>query len=509
MRISGRFYLGALALLLAHSPAFAQADAVTKAAAVVGVAQKATIKSSGGGPYFRLTVPIAVYPTAAHVDLSDVRIRNATGVLVPHAWLNEATTEIQILTDIAAFYPVVAPKNGESIGSSDLSLEFKQKADGSLLTVRTKRPPLVKEKSDWVIDASQINGSLLQARFTVDDETEGLFPLTLESSDDLRHWRTVNADGQIAVLKRLGEKIEKLAVDLNGIRAKFLRLHWQESGQTTAIKSVTIDSVQQDEVVTPMQWSAPINASSCTENYCDYPLPARTPLDSLRISLSEQNTLAAITVSAQLPAQKIQNFRSRPHPLYVLRHKRQPPAVAAEEVANVVIGQSVAYRLKQDNGEVLSENLALDGGIYTRLRIQTQGPISLLGQSPPSIEVASTPRTLLFLGRGSAPFSLHWGVDDVGRALPLAMLVPDYQPNKPLRASIATVETIDIPIPAVAKEAPPVAKSESPTKAEQSDKTTTPNNKIWLWAALAVGLLLLAGMAWSLFSSMAKSKEGQ
>lgn len=459
-------------------------------------AQQAPISIVGQGPFYRLNLPVTIYPTAAHVDLRDVRIRNASGNVVPHAWLHNEVAAPQTLSSAVGFYPIAVRGNSAANELNDLSLEFTQNADGSLLNIRTKTAQTKLVKSDSIIDVSQIKGSLLQARFEVNENAEGLFPFSIEASDDLRHWHNISSDEQIAVLKRNGGKIEKLSVDLYGNRAKFLRLRWHDAAPAITIKSITIDSVQQNEVLAPLQWSAAIKATSCAENYCDYLLPANTPLDSLRINLSEPNTLASVTVSGQLPPHSADVYQHRHHPLYVLRHKRQPPANAT--VAQVILAHTVSYRLTQSNGEARSENLAMDGGIYTHLRLQTPGPINILGQVAPSIEVASTPRSLIFLGRGSAPFSLSWGVDEKqGNALALATLVPGYQTGKAVSADVATVS---IPMARASAAVVPVKNAESSEK----NKSAKAERKLWLWAALTGGLALLAGMAWSLFKGMAK-----
>jgi len=470
--------------------------------------QQARINSVGEGPYFRLNLPLGIYPTAAHADLRELRIRNASGNLVPYAWLNNETTELQILSATVAFYPVELQRGDAAStnpASPDMSIEFTQKPDGTL-TLKTQRRSAEKkapEETDWIIDASPIKGSLLQARFGLADNAEGLFPLSIEGSDDLRDWHIINTEAQLAALKRPDGKIEKFTVDLFASRAKYLRLHWRDTSHAPDLKSVQLDSVQQNETITPLQWSAPIQATTCSESFCDYPLPANTPLDSLRINLAETNTLASITVLAQSPAFVAHDYPRRHHPLYILRHKRQSSVTSPAPTTDVILTQSVTYRLKQSNGEVRSEDMALDGGIYKRLRIQTQGPISLLGQTAPTVEIASTARSLLFLGRGSPPFSLHWGVDDQqGGALPLTTLVPGYQANKPLLADTATV---DIAAPAqTLSQTPPAAKAKSIAK-----ETPAPGNKLWLWAALTAGLLILAGMAWSLFRSMAKPEQNE
>ena len=140
----------------------------------------------------------------------------------------------------------------------------------------------------------------------------------------------------------------------------------------------------------------------------------------------------------------------------------------------------------------------MDGSLYTRLRLQTQGPISLLGQAPPRIEVASIPRSLIFLGRGSPPSTLNKSVDEKqSQALPLATLIPAYRPEAQITASNATV---DLPLP---KPDPLATKDNAEAQAE----ARKPAQKGWLWAALGAGLLLLAGMAWSLFKAMDKPEN--
>jgi hypothetical protein len=493
-------------LLLLQLPVLAQISA-----GAAGLSHKATIESSGGGPYFRLILPITIYPTAANADLTDVRVRNADGNLVPHAWLDATTSEDRVLVEDVPVYPVPGGKKEGAAEPTNLSLQFRQNANGSLLTLRSKPPAPGLEgtepaTSDWIIDASQIKGRQIRAQFTVNDDAEGLFPLTLAASDDLRHWRTINADAQMAVLKRTGGKIERLAVDLNENRAKFLRLRWvdpvQPAPSSIAITSATIVSMQDDETITPMQWSGPINASACAEDYCDYTLPAKTPLASLRINLDEPNTLAAVTISAQLPKIR-QRLPKRPHPLYALRRRVDPHGrneVETTATAETIVGRTVIYRLMQPNGEIRSEELALDGSAYASLRIRTDGPISLLGRKAPSIDIASTPRSLVFLGRGSRPFTLHWGVNDIGPALPLATLIPGYRPNKPIRARLVTV---DIPPPPPSEEIPPSLVADRTTAPEPRNE----DRRMWLWAALAGGLLLLAGMAWSLFRGMDKARK--
>ena len=456
-------------------------------------AHQVPIVHHGEGPYYRLTLPTTIYPGAAHPDLRDVRIRNAEGHWVPYAWIANETTETQLQSRRAAIYPLSPNRPDNVTLPGDMTLSFRQNADGSLLLLKTAPHNAKETDSEWIIDASQSQGCLLQARFVLAENTEGLFPLSLEASDDLRQWRTISRNEQLAVLKRANQKIERLALDLGGIRAKYLRLRWRDSNAASEILSVDIDSVLHNEVITPMQWSAPIAATACGEKHCDYLLPTNTPLDSLRIVLSEPNSLASVTTLGQITPQNSRPSHHHRNPLYVLRHKRPASAENAASTQWRPLAQTVAYRLKLPNGEIRSDDLALGGGLYPRLRLQTSGPITLLGQTPPLLEVGSVPRSLVFLGRGSPPFTLQWGADSAqGQAIPLATLIPAYRPDTPITAGNATV---DIPSPV----AQPVVSREEPPNNTKSPESL---RKWGLWAALSAGLALLAGMAWSLFRNI-------
>lgn len=445
--------------------------------------------TANGGPYYRLDLPVTIYATAAYSDLSDVRVRNGAGSLVPHAWLTGTETETQVDSAAVPFFAV--PARGKA--QDDLTLVFKRTTDGALVIPKTIKTDPERVTAEWIVDAGRVRGRLLQLRLALDAQAEGLFPLRVEASDDLRRWRAVVSDAQVAVLRRGTERVEQLDVELRETQARFLRLRWLDETLAPTLTAVTLDSVQRHETTPPLQWSDPIPAS-CGEKYCDYAMPAKMPLEVLRIQLAEPNTLARITVSGFAPAGVIRNAPHRHNPLHVLRHKRHADA-ASSETGETMIAASVAYRLEQGGGEVRSPDIALDGRAYERLRIRTDGPIAQLGNPPPAITVAAAPRSLVFLGQGGGPFTLHWGVDEAhGRAAPLTLIAPKYRPGQ---TDFAAVARVDIPAPP--REEKPVVVEAAPKEKEVAPVT---ERKIWLWAALAAGLLVLAAMAWSLFRGM-------
>jgi Protein of unknown function (DUF3999) len=468
-------------------------------------AQNATITLQGPGPFYRLSVPVTLYPTAAHADLRELRVRNAAGQSVPFAWARADDTgtaaAVQITSHQPALFPLKpAPSATPSATTNDAPLVLQQRPDGSLVLAKPAAAPQAaagEGVEQWIIDTSQIANAMLQIRFSVTPGTEGLFAFSLDASDDLRQWREISGQEQLVLLARGSAKIERLSAELGGARARYLRLRWHNPAQAAWLTSIEIDSLATTEPVPRLEWIGPIQAQPCAAEYCDYLLPANTPAHSLRIALAEPNTLTNLRVMGLLPAAAPAERERHLHrnPLYALRKKQQPADASPTPPNEFALTHTVVYRLAHPNGEALSPDLALDGGVYTALRLRTTGPVNLLGATPPSILVASMPRNLFFLARGNPPFQLSWGADTHDpAALPLGTLIPGYQADKPIAADAATVSIAAAVLPTAA----PVAK---PTPLAKP----APAQKAWLWAALGLGVLLLAGMAWSLFSAMKKT----
>jgi hypothetical protein len=470
-------------------------------------ASTAPIALQGNGPYYRLTLPLGIYAHAAHGDLRDLRVRNAAGNAVPYAWLRNEAAARHFMSKEVPIFALPANAAGTADTSEDASLNFRVRSDGSLALAR-KPARKQTEAAQWLIDASQLKGSLLQARFDVAPDARGLFAFRLEASDDLRHWRPVGGEEQLVRLAHGGQTIERMAVELGNVQARFLRLRWSDPQNGAPLTGVAIDSVQEVEPVAPLEWSGALKPERCGADHCDYALPRGLPVESLRIDLADVNTLAQVGISGLLATAPVASESARVprNPLYALRHQQRRPAPPSGTPGEVPLLDAVVYRLAQAGGEARSPLLALDGTSYSYLRLRTSGPVSLLGATPPAISVGATPRTLVFLAQGAAPFSLAWNTGSEknavqggtpGAALTLATLVPGYTADKPVAADEASVTLPPAPVAAVEAAVAAAAQLPVPTQPD-------PSRKWWLWGALGVGLLLLAGMAWSLFASLRK-----
>lgn len=488
------------------SPCLLAVGAVILAISEAASAQalQAPITLQGTGPFHRITVPIAIYSHAAFDDLRDVRVRNAAGQAVPFGWLGgeQEATAPRTASTRAPLFAVPASSPNTSTSKDEL-VGFKLRADGSL-TLSTAPTAAAVATAAWVIDASKAEGALVQLRFELAAGSQGMFAFTLEGSDDMRQWRSLGEDKLLVRLQRADQSIERLAVEIEPVRVRFLRLRWRDSVLAPLITGVWLDSVHQEMApASAIEWSAEVHAAKCGADYCDYSTPRGLPAESLRIALAESNTLAPVRISALLlPSGAITRPSSR-NALYVLRHGRPPAERQTASTQELALVDTVVYRLTQSGGEARSPNVALDGNAFDTLRLRTNGPFGALGSSPPTLFFGARPRTLVFLGQGSAPFSLSWSpagrpVVDVGGALPLTQLLPGYQAGKMPVSDVATV-ALNMPVAAVAE-----AVSASTAKSAAASPASA--QKWWLWAVLCAGLLLLGAMAWSLFRSFKRGE---
>ncbi|KAF1023796.1 MAG: hypothetical protein GAK30_00162 [Paracidovorax wautersii] len=393
-------WLATAALL--GGPASLHAQGQADAARAPG---EAALALSGDGPYYRLTLPLALYGQVAQGDLSRLRIHNAANQPVPWAWLDAASAVPETPRTHSAALPIYPVPETVGTAAVPASPAFTLDTSGRL-QVLAAPPPVPGAPAQWLIDLGALPGRLLQLRLALDAEAQGVFPFTLQGSDDLKQWRPVGGSYQVLRLPPPAgvtvQTLERLDVEVPGDVPRFLRLRWRAPQAAPLLRGVEADSLLQLEPAPPApQWSDPITPASCGVEFCDYVLP----LYGLRIELAQPDTLAPLTVAGLAdPAAAGSDAAEQPrhvhNPLYALRQQTRQRPQAVQATGEIALLDTVVYRLRQAGGEIRSETLALDGAVWPRLRLRTHGPIAALGAVPPTLEVSSLPRTARLSGPG-------------------------------------------------------------------------------------------------------------
>ncbi|TDM07972.1 MAG: hypothetical protein C4K60_00100 [Ideonella sp. MAG2] len=153
----------------------------------------APLQLSGPGPYYRVTLPAALYPLAQDAELSDLRVRSAQGMPLPWAWADatgEAPPAVQRHT--VPLFPLAAAPAPQAGDAALLLLQVRP--DGTLAWRKPSASPT--SGREWVIDTHAARGNLLSLALTLDPQAQGLFSLSLEHSDDLRTWHMAHCPPQ-------------------------------------------------------------------------------------------------------------------------------------------------------------------------------------------------------------------------------------------------------------------------------------------------------------------------
>jgi hypothetical protein len=456
------------------------------------------IARDGAGPYFRLTLPQSVLASTRSPDLSDLRVLDAQGRALPWAWAPQAQTPVTLRSRAASLFPLPIQQAKGRNGS--LTLErITLRPDGTLEWKGGKALPSAAAQAaeTWLIDTHQPRANLEAITLNWPENTLGVFPLRLEASNDLRSWAPPNTDSAVVKLKQQGQTLSENRIELGSVRARYLRLQWL--GTPVALSGAEVYFLS--EPVTPapaLQWSPAWAPHSCDTRSCTWAVPSQVPLDALRLELAQTNTVASVSLQGESELQLPPSPPQRRHPLHGLRHR--PPAnteAATPGMHREWLWSGVLWRLPlPDQGESRHSAIILDGQRFERIRLEARQSVGEWGTTPPTLTLGTSRRDIIFLARDPGATRLAWGDPNAaGLPLPIEQLMPlgARSPISPARVNLP-----EITRPAWRPGAAASAASATATAADSRDGS---RNKLWLWAALGAGLLLLAGMAYSLLKA--------
>jgi hypothetical protein len=411
---------------------------------------------SGEGPWYRLELPLSVQLNARQTDLSDVRVFNAAGEPQAYALARASgqSSEQRMLSDVKWFPLYNAADSTERAPS----VRVQSTANGTLVEVQPSSQLEAGEEvlRGWLLDASAIKAPLRQLILDWTSDRDGFQRFSIEASDDLQHWQSWG-EGQVARLTFADERVEQREVGLPGQTARYLRLLWNSPQSAPALTSAQVESVDTRSVPQPLVWSQPLAGSSAKAGEYTWQLPMGLNVERIQVELSQPNSLAPVILSG--------------------RRESSLPWQA--------LSTGLLYRLTQNGQDVMQDELQLPGQTVQQLKLYVDERGGGLGPQAPTIRFAVRSTQLVFLARGTGPYTLALGSATVKAAnLPLSTLIPDYSAQKWSALGKASVEGAAVV---------------SSTSTVTAAATTQTNwKKFGLWAVLLLSVLFLAAMAFSL-----------
>ena len=447
---------------LAAALVFALANAAL-AQAPSDFAMRQPLATPDGKAFYQLELPDSVYDRAARPDLGDLRVFNANGEAVPYAFLPRPSPTATASTPrpLALFPLTVDTTRPET---ADLSIRLRADAAGTVVDIRSRdgTPVSGARVEGYLVDTGEFDKPLVGLTIRFPDDGNVNARMRVDASNDLASWRTVVASAPLLSLAYDGRRLLRNRIEFAPLRVRYLRLTWL-TPKPPALESVQGDVG--DRLLEPprrVRKAAGV-AEKDDPNAFVFDVGGVLPLERLTLELPELNTVVPV------------DFDVRTDP--------QQPWRA--------VGITVAYRLRQDGGEVVNNPLTVPVSSARYVRARLDPKAGGVGKTPPTLVVGWYAQPLVFAARGDAPFELAYGSRrSAPGALAVRTLVPDYVAGKPLPANVG-----------VAALAAPPSEANRAAMREPLDVTR------WLlWGTLVAASVLLGYMGLRLARQMKRDE---
>lgn len=452
--------LTALLALLLTSTAFAAAPRPHD------YAQGIAMDAWSGRPLVETLLPDTVYQTITRADLGDVRVFNADGVPVPHAFCaSPATSEPTVTQESLPVFELQAAPQGSGGTSVEVAtaggtqVRVQEGTNGSAATHAGAT-----ETWAHVIDARPVTDELRAIEFdwrSPDGASQA--NVRIEASDDLDRWQTVVGASTLLRVGREGRQLQRKSIALPQRRYQYLRVARTDRGPPLQITAVIAERVSAPPAIEPVWFTAnPVASADVNELLFDAARLA--PISYARVVLPQDNS--SIRISIQSRADDKASWRDR--------------------------WSGEMYSVVADGERRVSPPAQIHTGQDRYWRVQYAKRDQILTPAP-TLELGYRPARLRFLTQGAGPFTLAFGSRRVEAA--------PVQQCSSLLADVATKDLEQLVGEATL----------GPSQALGGDAAfrplpkKTPFRLIVLWGVLIVGVGLLVAMAMSLLKRVNKS----
>ena len=415
----------------------------------------------------RTEVPAQALLRLQSSDARDLRIFNAGGEPAPFAFMQPPRAEAATARERTASFAALPLFRGSAGARQPQGSTEVRIADGG-------------GRSVWVkMDGSDVAGAprLDSVLFATKDEkrvlnaieVQAALPLntpvrmSVSSSEDLAQWSALPVRGRLYRFDGAGAPVN-MTLEFDRpvlLEGRYLRLDWsgQEGVSVKAVTGLVAPAAKDAARVSgelPEPKAAGSGALEITTGFA-------TPIAALALTTSKSNALFPVRILG-----------------------RNEPSASWRQ-----LGQTVVYRLGAAGSEAVNPPVALQGGSARWLRIESTNGVDLsTAQLKASAEFQ--PVRLVFVASGAAPFELAAG---------RANTAPGALPLPTIAGTLGTRKVEDLPMATVGT---PVlqAPSEGGPLARLWPGGGGPGKTTVLWAVLLAGVLVLAGVAWSLLRQL-------
>ena len=436
MRLVGIRVLGGLgALLVAAAPAGSEGEA---GAYRVRIA----VTPGGGSAVQRLAIPAAALVAARTADLSDLRVIDAKGRVMPMARAPVAAAALR--RDTLPAMPILGA--GDALTVRGVSLRLDEQGRARVAQVDGSVAAGGSVVLGALFDTRGVAGAARALVLDVDVPPAQPVRFTVEASRDLAAWRMLGEKVVYRASAARGGADATVALGAAALKGDYLKVTWRLASRAlspVAVRGAVLVS-RPDGAAAGEEVAATLPALT-DAHAIDVAVPFATPIATIRVVPAGEDALVPVRILGRDDAE-------------------QPWTLLGEGVA----ARPAAF-------------IALNSATVRTLRIEADAR-SPGFTSAPAVRFGFVPAALLFLAAGTPPYTLAAGRTGVADAyLPAGSLLG--------QASGGPVAV------ATARGTPPRLMLAAPEGAG--------SRRLVLWAALLLATALLAGLAWRLWRTEA------
>ena len=439
------------------------------------IAASFKLDASGNDPFYQTNISKEVYQYTRSNALSDLTILNASGEQVPYALIPYEDLHPQTITKQDSQSLIIFPIQ-ENVLSNPNELRVHLEKNAGNTTVDLVANDGVADSSKaantiYLLDAGKKHAPL--QTISVDWlALEGkLLTIEVLASEDLQNWSHAGNAVLLKTANANSRMLQNTIILDNPTQARYLQIRTTEpngsnfkltkaNAEYSKVQNLAPELVQQN-----LQFSA---RSEDTKNglvNIDFESAGHFPASYLQIHLPQNNTITNASI--------------------LVRNNSNEPWQ--------YLSSASLYRLIQQGKTFINPDIALSPTVARYWRLQFNQSSGGIGAENPSLALGWLPSTLVWNARGSAPFTLHVGENpSIVNNISITSLIPEYKIEK-IKALTKSSLSLE------------VSANNASTK-QTADTWTAPiDYKRWLlWAGLFLGVLLLAGMAYSLVKTDSK-----
>jgi hypothetical protein len=413
-----------------------------------------SVRANYAQPMIETLLPDDVYRTVTRADLGDLRVFNADGMPVPHAFCTAPSSMEPQVTEKALQVFVLRGRDQVYTDSSRVAVET---PSGTRVNVEESSAPEPEVVSGLIhiIDARETQ-PLRAIRFdwrSPDGASE--VKVRIETSNDLDQWFTAVPAATLLLAQQGGQELRRERIGLFDRGYKYLRVQRIDNGPPLILNSVTAEQVAAAEEIEPM-WFSALHMASKEADVLYFDSQHVAPVTYARVRLAQQNS--TVSVSLQSRPDEESPWRSR-----------------WTGESYIIVSDTVRRESPPAQFQATTDR-------YWRLQILKDPQV----YQDSTLELGYRPAKLRFLAQGPGPFTVAFGSR---RAEPAQPAVCD--------GLLANMSAADRERMIEQGFADPIVQLGG-TDALKPLPKKTPAKVVVLWVVLVVGVALLVGMALSL-----------